>query len=540
MSEVDNVQAAPHVTACITPPPLLIALPGGLYVSGVVTWAVQLANALVAAGGRAGLLVHALRAGYAPASPVIDARVRLFDLSELGDFEQGTIDLDGCREAYAHAVLELRGCDEGPVVVSPNLHGDCYGVCASLTLNDNICGQVRLLGWCHLDSSYDLRMLSYFAPVLSRVAAVSSRLHTLLAAELSGHEVTVDEVAYGVRLRSGPPIESLTGSPPRIIYSGRMDQTVKRVGILPALSLELARRGIRHELMLVGDGPENHAMDSAIELMKQCRRDEDSVNDYIMTRRGATPECQLGELLASSELFVLPSTAEGLSLSMLEAMGAGCIPVVTAVRSGPAQVITHNVNGYLVEAGDTAQNITSAFADVITEHLRRPAADRAAMRESARSAAAVYSMSAHVARVRVLLEQAVRGQPKRWPQSRPWGFTSNAVVGPGGATRLVEALKRLTTHGASVAIYGAGNHTLQLKHILEPYLDRIACFADDSPRSNQLLGRPLVALKDVASHRVSSLIVSSCIHAEQMYQNAHRSLPGLQIVTLYDQSVVAA
>jgi glycosyltransferase involved in cell wall biosynthesis len=70
-------------------------------------------------------------------------------------------------------------------------------------------------------------------------------------------------------------------------------------------------------------------------------------------------------LLASADIFVLPSHAEGLSNAMLEAMATGLPVIVTRVGSLP-DVVSGGVQGLLLEPGDV---------DALTGHMRALAAN---------------------------------------------------------------------------------------------------------------------------------------------------------------------
>jgi len=54
---------------------------------------------------------------------------------------------------------------------------------------------------------------------------------------------------------------------------------------------------------------------------------------------------QVQKLWQTADVCVLVSEYEGTSVSMLEAMAAGCVPVVTKV-SGTADVIQPGINGF--------------------------------------------------------------------------------------------------------------------------------------------------------------------------------------------------
>jgi glycosyltransferase involved in cell wall biosynthesis len=73
------------------------------------------------------------------------------------------------------------------------------------------------------------------------------------------------------------------------------------------------------------------------------------------------------DLLAASDVFVLPSLWEGLSVALLEAMAAAK-PIVATAVSGTSQAIVHNETGILIPPGDAA-----ALARAIDELLSNPA-----------------------------------------------------------------------------------------------------------------------------------------------------------------------
>lgn len=87
-------------------------------------------------------------------------------------------------------------------------------------------------------------------------------------------------------------------------------------------------------------------------------------------------------LLAESDVFVLPSYAEGLPMSLLEAMAAG-LPAITTGVGGIPDVCTHGVEGLLINPGDRAQ-LTAAMAQYISDESARLTAGRRA-RERARA-----------------------------------------------------------------------------------------------------------------------------------------------------------
>jgi glycosyltransferase involved in cell wall biosynthesis len=95
------------------------------------------------------------------------------------------------------------------------------------------------------------------------------------------------------------------------------------------------------QLMLGGDGE--------IEKVRQ-RASELGLSDQVNLLGWVGPEDK-PNYLARATVYALPSYAEGLPMSVLEAMAAG-VPVVTTPVGGIPEAVTDGIEGFLVEPGD--------------------------------------------------------------------------------------------------------------------------------------------------------------------------------------------
>ena len=110
-------------------------------------------------------------------------------------------------------------------------------------------------------------------------------------------------------------------------------------------------------LDLVGSGP------LAGELAKQSRRL--GIADTVVFH-GERPGVE--RYLQAADCFVLPSSVEGMSNALLEAMATG-LPVVATRIGGTEQLVTDGVNGWLVSPGD-ADELARAICAVLGDATR--------------------------------------------------------------------------------------------------------------------------------------------------------------------------
>ena len=101
------------------------------------------------------------------------------------------------------------------------------------------------------------------------------------------------------------------------------------------------------------------------------------------------PTQRLADQLTASGLFVFPSRFEGFGMVLLEAMACGLPCVSFACPCGPRDIVTHDVNGLLVPAGDVA-----ALAEAMHHVMSSPQLARR-LATAARGRAAQYDI-AHI------------------------------------------------------------------------------------------------------------------------------------------------
>jgi len=127
---------------------------------------------------------------------------------------------------------------------------------------------------------------------------------------------------------------------------GRLVEVKDQAMILRALQLLLQQApalGDVLRVVMVGDGPLGPQL-------KELTRELGLRKHVWFTGDRA----DVPELLRAMDVFLLPSLAEGISNTVLEAMASG-LPVIATQTGGNPELIEDGVNGYLVPVGDYSQ-----------------------------------------------------------------------------------------------------------------------------------------------------------------------------------------
>lgn len=122
----------------------------------------------------------------------------------------------------------------------------------------------------------------------------------------------------------------------------------------------LVRQKMPAKLILVGDGPDRGAAEYSVRRKKLQK-------DVLFLGK----QDRVQEKLGIADLFLLPSDLESFGLAALEAMACE-VPVIATNVGGLPEVVTHGVDGYLVEPRDV-----ETAAKYAIEILSRPDRGRA-------------------------------------------------------------------------------------------------------------------------------------------------------------------
>jgi glycosyltransferase involved in cell wall biosynthesis len=202
--------------------------------------------------------------------------------------------------------------------------------------------------------------------------------------------------------------DTAAGSPVRLLSVSRVDPR-KGLRLLPEVVRRLADRGVTATIDVIG--PSVGAPGDAERVAIETRARELDVAESVRFL-GAMPLEQLLTRYAAYDGFVLPTLpGEGIPRVLLEAMSAG-LPIVTTRVAGIPGLITHEVNGLLVDRPDAA-----AIADAIARLIDDGALRRSLIANGYRTARA-HTLDAQAAWMMTAVASEL-GVPLRQPAATP-------------------------------------------------------------------------------------------------------------------------
>jgi glycosyltransferase involved in cell wall biosynthesis len=129
----------------------------------------------------------------------------------------------------------------------------------------------------------------------------------------------------------------------RVAFVGRLDPVKGALLLIEAMA-EVLKSHPDARLTLAGDGPARAPAEARAQALRI---------DHAVRFAGFMTQGQVADLLANSDMLVLPSFAEGLPVVYMEALASG-IPVVASRVAGVPELVEDAVTGYTVPPGDVA------------------------------------------------------------------------------------------------------------------------------------------------------------------------------------------
>lgn len=175
-----------------------------------------------------------------------------------------------------------------------------------------------------------------------------------LGGETSGSVVKGEEIEKEIKSKNG--LGFINKGEKVVIHISNF-RPVKRIESVVKIFSRISRE-VNSKLIMVGDGPEVSTGRNMVEKL--------GLKDKV---------CFLGRqdnvipLLASSDLFLLPSTSESFGLSALEAMSCE-VPVIGTSNGGLKEVVEHGKSGFLFDPEDIGSMSEAAIKILSDDKLR--------------------------------------------------------------------------------------------------------------------------------------------------------------------------
>lgn len=300
--------------------------------------------------------------------------------------------------------------------------------------------QVTKLGMIQSDFPENYPPFLPYVDFLDGMVAVSRQIEAALGAISEFRRLPLHYLPYGVEIPRAPsqrrPRRPASGEPIRILYLGRLSEPQKRVRLFPEFLQHLQSARIPFEWTIAGDGPERDWLHE--HLGSGC-------GSVRVQFAGGVKYSEVPAILRDHDIFLLASDAEGLPLSLLEAMAYGLVPVVSELQSGISEVVNPNC-GITIPPSKVER-----YAAAIISLARDPERLAAMGDAAADVARADFSVEAMTDRwVAVLSQYGLTCETDEWPRnfhvraplsdSRRWRFT--------GPMRL---LRRFCLEGSAAA-----------------------------------------------------------------------------------------
>lgn len=177
----------------------------------------------------------------------------------------------------------------------------------------------------------------------------------------------------------------------RLVCTRRLESVFDHSTVLQAIA-QLKKKGVRFQMTFLGDG-------SLLDELKQQVKDL-NLNGYV-SFMGPMHNDELPEVLGRHDVYLSASLRDGTSLSLLEAMATGLLPIVSNIKAN-SDWLRHDNDGFLHKVGDADD-----LANCILQLLSKPETVTKAVRRNRELVVAEANRNKNMRRLESIYEDLI-------------------------------------------------------------------------------------------------------------------------------------
>jgi glycosyltransferase involved in cell wall biosynthesis len=247
-----------------------------------------------------------------------------------------------------------------------------HAVCALIGLNIPVIQTIHntKISYAKLQKLFIENRISYFIAISQKVKQILINEIGIKPEKISiiYNGINLSKFNYGLRRQFNDTVNS-------IISIGRLEEQKNHLMLMEAYKLLSERLLVNNKtiprLKIVGRGAKENELRSAANNFRI-----DQYVDFLGTRN------DIPELLAESDIYIMSSKWEGLSISLIEALASG-IPIIATNVGSNSEIVENGVSGVLVEPNNP-EILADAMYDLIckpeTRYKYSKAAQKAAIK----------------------------------------------------------------------------------------------------------------------------------------------------------------
>lgn len=321
----EKIQSALHEEILLGQPKIFFECDYGLGLGGIEAWTKSICNELISDGWDNIYIIS--DEGHYDIPATLSDKVVMLPINHDEMFGSGTI------TSVIRFLISQLPC----VVVTGQFYVTLLAACL---VKQKYPDQIRIVSTIHFGQEELYRQYASVNAYIKRFIGVSREITDGL--ERHGVEkCKIDHMTCPVQCEKVLVRSYTTDSeqPIKLGFAGRVNVKQKRMDLIPILVEELDRHKVNYSLEIAGEGDycerlrvyiENNGLEDKVRLLGRLERNE--ISDFWKRQ----------------DICLSMSDYEGRSISIMEAMANGVVPVVTAT-SGVREDITDGENGYIVE-----------------------------------------------------------------------------------------------------------------------------------------------------------------------------------------------